>query len=193
MMRGPTDDGTTSRLAIVVPLKRFDLAKQRLRSNADVDATRLAHDLALGVLTAAAPRPTIVLCESARVADFARRHGADVITSRARGLNEAVQHAYAQLADAFDQIIVVHGDLATPDGIAAFEPAVGVTIVVDRHGRGTNVLAVPTRLDFHFAYGADSARRHRREAARLAQPCSVIIDSPWSLDVDDADDLSSLT
>ena len=192
MMRGPTDDGTTSRQVIVVPLKRFDLAKQRLRTSADVDVTRLAQDLAAGVLAAAAPRPTIVLSESASVTDFARRHGADVITSRARSLNEAVQHAYVQLGDDFDQIIIVHGDLARPEGIASFTPAAGVTIVVDRHGRGTNVLAVPTGHGFHFAYGDDSARHHRHEAARLALPCSVIIDSPWSLDVDDADDLSSL-
>ncbi|MGC8511385.1 MAG: hypothetical protein ACP5PB_11020 [Acidimicrobiales bacterium] len=193
MMRGPTDDGTTSRQAIVIPLKRFDLAKQRLRAGTDVDVTRLARVLAAGVIAAAAPRPTIVLSESASVADFARRRGADVITSRARSLNEAVQHAYAQLGDDFDQIIVVHGDLARPEGIASFVPAPGVTIVVDRHGRGTNVLAVPTRHGFRFAYGDDSARQHRHEAARLALPCSVIIGSPWSLDVDDADDLSSLT
>ncbi len=193
MMGAPSDKRIRSRQVIVVPLKRFDHAKQRLRASANVDVTRLAQDLAAGVLAATASRPTIVLSESTRVATFARRHGADVITSHARSLNEAVQHAYAQLSDAFDQIIVVHGDLAAPDGLSSFSPSEGVTIVVDRHGRGTNVLAVPTRLDFHFAYGDDSARRHRREADRLAQPCSVIIDSPWSLDVDDADDLSALT
>ncbi len=192
-MRGPANYTDASRRAIVVPLKRFDRAKQRLRSNANVDATRIAHDLAAAVLAAAAPQPTIVLCEDDSVAAFARRRGADVITSRARSLNEAVQHAYVQLGDDFDQIIVVHGDLATPDGIATFEPTVGVTIVVDHHGRGTNVLALPTRLDFRFAYGDDSARRHRREAARLTLACSVIIDSPWSFDIDDADDLSALT
>jgi 2-phospho-L-lactate guanylyltransferase len=193
MMRGPTDSATTSRRAIIVPLKRFDRAKQRLRASADVDVTRLARDLAAGVLAAAAPRPTIVLSESASVAQFARRHGAHVLTSRAHTLNEAVQNAYAELGGAFDQLIIVHGDLANPEGISSFDPGAGVTIVVDHHGRGTNVLAVPTRLDFHFAYGSDSARRHRHEATRLNQSCSVIIGSPWSLDVDDVDDLSSLT
>jgi 2-phospho-L-lactate guanylyltransferase len=64
-----------------------------------------------------------------------------------------------------------------------------VTIVTDHHGTGTNVLALPTGLDFHFSYGANSASLHRREAERLGCPVTTVSDSPWRFDVDEPDDL----
>jgi len=70
-----------------------------------------------------------------------------------------------------------------------FEPADGVTIVTDHHGTGTNVLTLPTGLDFHFSYGADSASAHHREAERLGCRVALVTDSPWRFDVDEPEDL----
>lgn len=175
--------------AFVVPLKRFDVAKDRLRTASTLEVTSLAERLALGVLLACAPRPVIVLGESASVAEFAAANGAEPWTSHARGLNEAIQGAYDALGSRFDRLIIVHGDLAQPRGLGTFEPGPGITLVTDRHGRGTNVLAIPTGLDFHFAYGPDSATHHVTEARRLGVRCHVITDSPWGLDIDEPADL----
>lgn len=178
------------RVAFLVPLKRFDLAKERLRASPDLDVTALAEALALGVVTSCAPRPVYVLAESDEVADFAVRHGARVRRSHAASLNEAVQGAYDELGTHFGQLIVAHGDLRQPAGLGSFEPSPGVTIITDHLNDGTNVLVVPTGLRFRFAYGPGSAARHRDEALRLGQSVTVISDSPWRFDVDEPRDLS---
>lgn len=175
--------------AVVIPLKRFDLAKERLRAGGTNDVTSIARQLAAEVLRSCAPRHVIVLSESDEVSRFAEEHGGEVLRSSATSLNEAVQGAYRGLSDRFDRLLIVHGDLRTPAGLGSFDPPPGVTIVTDHHERGTNVLALPTRLDFHFAYGVDSAALHVREAQRLGIDVTLIKDSPWRFDVDEPADL----
>jgi 2-phospho-L-lactate guanylyltransferase len=178
-------------IAILVPLKRFDVAKDRLRQGGTRDVTELAQDLAREVVRSCAPRHVIVLSESDEVSEFARTQNAEVFESDARSQNEAVQLAYEKLGDQFDQLIVVHGDLRNPGGLGNFAPGDGVTIVTDHHQSGTNVLALPTRTDFHFAYGANSKDQHRDEALRLGLECRIIVASPWAFDVDEPGDLST--
>lgn len=173
----------------VVPLKRFDLAKNRLRAGQVADVTVLAQELATQVVRSCAPGHVIVLSESSAITDFAHCLGVEVLESDASDLNEAVQNAYECLGDRFERVIVVHGDLQNPIGLGEFDPADGVTIVTDHHARGTNVLAVPTGIDFRFAYGESSAIRHQREAQRVGVTCHVITDSPWRFDVDEPADL----
>lgn len=175
--------------AFVIPLKRFDVAKERLRVNDATSITELAQRLATQVIASCAPRHTVVLSESDEISDFASRQGCEVLRTDATNLNDAVQRAYGALQSRFERLIVVHGDLRHPEGLATFDPGPGVTIVTDHHGTGTNVLSLPTGLDFHFAYGADSASLHRREAERVGTPVRIVTDSPWRFDVDEPDDL----
>ena len=174
----------------VVPLKRFDVAKDRLRRGGVENVTGLASNLARAVIESCSPRQVIVLSESSDVTRFALDLGADVLESGATTLNEAVQGAYERLSERFDRIIVVHGDLRDPHGLGEFEPDAGVTIVTDHHLRGTNVLVVPTGLDFHFHYGDDSAEKHRAEAERLGVACRTVTDSPWRFDIDEPGDVT---
>jgi 2-phospho-L-lactate guanylyltransferase len=174
--------------AIVVPLKRFDIAKTRLRRDGATGIDDVARELARGVVQSCSPRHVVVLSESDEVSAFAADLGAEVVRSDATSLNDAVQRAYAQLAPRFSRLIIAHGDLRFPSGLGKFTADRGVTIVTDRHGRGTNVLALATGLDFHFAYGTDSALRHTEESARLGLEVSIIKDSPWCFDVDEPQD-----
>jgi len=176
-------------VCVVIPLKSFDVAKDRLRRGGTENVTELAHDLARRVIECCSPSTVVVLSESPDVTRFARALGVEVLESSARGLNEAVQHAYQVLEERFDYLTLVHGDLNDPRGLGDFVPEAGVTIVTDHHQRGTNVLALPTRTSFKFSYGPDSKAHHQREAERLGLPCRVIVDSPWALDIDDPDDL----
>jgi 2-phospho-L-lactate guanylyltransferase len=175
--------------AVVIPLKRFDLAKDRLRRNDDLDVTAIARDLARGVIEASTPRPVIVVSEDPEVGDFASSLGAEVWHSDASGLNEAVQGAYRGLERRFERLIVAHGDLRLPDGLGTVHFAAGLTLYADHLGTGTNVMVLPTGLDFRFAYGAYSLVRHIDEAQRLALTYRVVTDSPWRFDVDEPDDL----
>lgn len=117
-------------------------------------------------------------------------HGAQSFQSEATGLNDAVQRAYAQLSDDYDRLIMVHGDLRIPFGLGTFDPGPGVTIVTDHLERGTNILVVPTGLDFRFSYGPNSKSLHQREAERLSLECRVVSDSPWRYDIDEPEDLT---
>ncbi len=184
------DDPGEPRAAIVVPLKRFDAAKGRLRLGGIDEVTALARRLAESVIRNCAPRHVIVLTENEEVAEFAIELGAEMLVTDAGGLNDAVQRADQALTGRYDRLIVVHGDLRHPEGLGLFEPGPGVTIVTDHHGTGTNVLAVPTGAGFRFAYGPDSLRHHRLEAARLGLASIVVTDSPWRFDVDEPEDLN---
>ena len=176
-------------LAVVIPLKSFSIAKDRLRRAGALDVTFLARELALGVVRSCAPLPVIVLSESDEVRDFAIAENVEVLESDSNGLNEAVQLAYASLSTRFHQLMIVHGDLRQPQGLGEFEPGPGVTIVTDHHGVGTNVLVVPTGLDFRFHYGPSSRLLHESEARRLGIRLEVITQSPWAYDVDEPSDL----
>jgi 2-phospho-L-lactate guanylyltransferase len=173
----------------VVPLKRFDLAKKRLRGGDVADVSALASQLATAVVRSCAPQQVIVLSESSEITRFARDLGVDALESNATNLNEAVQNAYEHLSDRFERVVVVHGDLQNPIGLGEFHPEDGVTIVTDHRARGTNVLVVPTGIDFRFSYGESSAITHEREATRLGVICQVITDSPWRFDIDEPADL----
>lgn len=175
--------------AIVVPIKRFDVAKERLRLGGVAEVTSLARSLAAGVLTACAPRHVVVVSESKDVTDFAQERGAEVLELASTGLNGAVQRAYEALGTRFEYLILVHGDLRFPEGLGGFVFEPGITLVTDHHGEGTNVLALATGLDFHFQYGPGSLSRHVDEATRLGVEFRVIRDSPWRYDVDEASDL----
>ena len=176
--------------AFVIPLKSFEVGKTRLRAAGTDEVNTLARDLASHVVRSCLPRHIIVLSESSDVTQFALAEGAEVFESESPDLNSAVQRAFNDVAERFERLIIVHGDLRYPEGLATFEPPPGFTIMADHHGTGTNVLVVPSGIDFHFAYGRGSAQRHEQEALRLGQLCNVVLDSPWRFDVDEPSDLA---
>ena len=184
-------------LAVLVPIKGFGAAKARLGGALDGDErAALARRLAGGVLAAAAPFPTWVVCDDDDVAAFATAAGASVLRQPEPGLNPGVQHAVDRLgADGVAVVLVVHADLPEPAGIplvAEQAMAHGALLVPDRHDEGTNLLAVPTGVGFRFAYGPGSAAAHRAEAARLGLALQEIRDHALGWDVDVPEDLDDL-
>lgn len=178
--------------AVVVPVKSFELAKGRLAEALGVDdRQRLAKEMAAGVLRAAGPLPTWVVCDSHEVAAWALTEGAGVIWRPGPGLNEAVAAAVDFLAaEGFGQAIIAHGDLPLATDLGWVGEFAGVTIVPDRRGDGTNVLAVPTGASFAFAYGQRSAARHHAEAERLGLAVRTVHDPRLGWDVDTPEDLA---
>ena len=172
-----------------MPLKRFDVAKVRLRDSGVSDVTHVARELAIGVLDACRPRAVIVISESDEIARFAREHSVESFESNASDLNEAVSLAYRFAGERYDRVFIAHGDLRYPAGLGSFVPQDGITIFTDHRGTGTNVMILPTGLDFRFGYGPHSAQRHLVEAHRLGTMSNLVTDSPWRFDVDEFDDL----
>jgi 2-phospho-L-lactate guanylyltransferase len=179
--------------AVVIPLKAFHNAKSRLRDDIGASTTSdLARTLAERVLEASLPRTRIVVSDDDQVLEFAESKGALAFRTVLTTLNGSISDAYNRLAGSYQQLIVVHGDLARPEGLGTAPFPENITIFTDHHGTGTNVMILPTGLDFRFAYGPSSAQEHQREAARLGVSCQVILDSPWQFDVDEPDDIRYL-
>jgi 2-phospho-L-lactate guanylyltransferase len=183
---------------VLVPVKSFELAKGRLADVLD-RATRstLARNLASGVVAAARPLPTYIVCDNAEVASWAVSIGANVMWIPARGLNEAVAAATTRAAvDGYRRAVISHGDLPLASNLTWLgrEATVDEMVIVpDRHGDGTNVMAVPLPLpdSFRFRYGVGSAAGHAAEAARWGLRARTVIDEQLGWDLDTPDDLQA--
>jgi 2-phospho-L-lactate/phosphoenolpyruvate guanylyltransferase len=181
--------------AVLVPIKAFHQAKGRLdHALTGAERAELAEAMAARVLEAAAPLPVAVVCDDNDVADWARARGALVVWEPGRGLNGAVEAGVDHLRDAgVVQVIVSHADLPRATGLAAVGITPGITLVPDRYGNGTNVIALPAAAGFRFSYGPGSFARHRVEAGRLQLPLRVLDLPDLAWDVDEPADVVPVT
>jgi 2-phospho-L-lactate guanylyltransferase len=192
-MTGPTAPVPPAS-AVLVPVKAFRLAKQRLAGALTGDArAALARRMATTVVAAAAPLPVWVVCDDPEVAQWAETVGAGVLWRPGRGLDQAVHDGVAALAGGgCRRAIVAHADLPRAEHLAWVAAFDGVTIVPDRRDDGTNVVSLPTASGFRFSYGAGSFRRHAAEARRLGLALRVVREPALGWDVDVPDDLVGL-
>ncbi len=177
---------------VLVPVKAFSRAKERLSAVlAPADRAALAEYLATKVIAAAGAMPVMVVTDDPGVATWADRQGAQMLWRPAQGLNDAVAHGVARLAtEGVERVIVAHADLPFATDLGLADGFDGVTVVPDRHGDGNNVLSVPTRAGFRFAYGPGSFHRHVDETERLGLALRVLDEPTLAWDVDTADDLT---
>ena len=88
-------------------------------------------------------------------------------------------------------LLVIHADLplVTPDDIVALLTAsdeTGCAIAPDRHGTGTNALALRVAHGFGFAFGPDSCALHMQAAKGRAR---LVIRPGLGVDIDTPEDL----
>lgn len=171
---------------VLVPIKAFHEAKRRLdHALTAPERAALARAMAQRVLDAAHPLPVVVVCDDNDVADWARRRGALVVWEPGRGLNGAVEAGVDHLRDAgVGYVTVSHADLPRASGLAHVGDPGAITLVSDRYGNGTNVIALPTGTGFRFSYGPGSFARHCAEAGRIGLPLRVLDlpDLAWDID-----------
>lgn len=176
---------------ILIPIKSFANAKLRLSPDLDADdRAALAKGMAERVIAAAAPHPVSVVCDDEEVAGFATERGASVIWCPERGLNAAVTEGVRSLrARGVSEVVVSHADLPLAMTFDALLGWGGVTLVPDRHMRGTNVAVVPAEAEFEWSYGVGSLARHRAETLRLGLALRTVRDPNLGWDVDVPEDL----
>ena len=191
-----TSVGSTT--VVLIPVKSFELAKGRLSQRLD-DGQReqLARRLAETVVAAARPMPTYVVCDNDTVAEWAGAIGVGVLRVDAVGLNAAMTEALGSAARlGHRRAIISHADLPLAHDLTYLDqPPLdeGIVVVADRHGTGTNVMALPLGLDppFILRYGPGSAQRHQTEAERLGLRFQLIDDERLGWDLDTPDDLAA--
>ena len=177
------------RTAAILPVKRFDRAKQRLgESVADPLRRELAEAMVADVLAALAQTEsiehTILVTGERSVAIGALEQGAIVIEDD----NERGQPAAAALgiqralAEGIERVLCVPGDCPTLDPAelnallysdAEGENQPAVVIVPDRHGAGTNGLLLKPPDAIAPSFGANSCERHRALALAAGLDCRV--------------------
>jgi 2-phospho-L-lactate guanylyltransferase len=123
------------------------------------------------------------------------------------GLNNVVTAALAKIeaitCGAQTAVMVVHGDLPLLcddelDHVIALHRALlcagnsGVSIVTDRHERGSNILLCDPARPLNLAYGPDSCALHVEEARRVGIPAQVLHLPGIAQDIDTRADLLRL-
>jgi 2-phospho-L-lactate guanylyltransferase len=185
----------------IIPVGTLDGAKSRLGAVLDAEERlELARRLARRTIEAAVGSDriveTIVVTPDDVVRDMALDSGARPLRQRSGGLNQGLAEARDEaVAGGASAILVLPTDLpavstrAIDDVLDTLDgPLPAVTLVSDRHGRGTNalLLAPPDVIDVHF--GGDSHDAHVAAAA-AAGAAMLELDGPLSIDLDTPDDL----
>jgi 2-phospho-L-lactate guanylyltransferase len=193
------------RIAAIIPVGTLEGAKTRLGDKLDAEERQdLVEDLlARTVVTALAVvglEDVLVISPDPEVLTRAAAFGARTLRQRSRGLNNGLREARADVvAGGAAAILVLPIDLpfATAEAIqAVLEPLTDaaprparphVVLVTDRHGTGTNALALRPADAIDFAFGRGSRAAHRAAAA-AAGATYTEIDGPLTIDLDTPDD-----
>jgi 2-phospho-L-lactate guanylyltransferase len=185
--------------AVVLPVKSFTRAKQRLGGRfGGAERAGLAQAMVEDVLeelARAALGPLVVVSKEPGVG---RPPAVSVIDDREQGQSAA---AALGLARAWElgcaRALLVPGDCPLIDAgelreLAVRAETLDVAIVPDRHGTGTNALALGTHGSFEPQFGPGSCARHVEQAEAKGLAYEVVQVPCLQLDVDTREDASEL-
>lgn len=173
----------------LVPLKQPEARKSRLAGRLSPEARQrlslLLFEHLVDVLRSVPSiGPILPLVEQAPVGWSGRW-----IRDEGRGLNAELEAARVVLGTV--PLLVIHADLplVEPADVAALLARAeegGAAIAPDRHGEGTNAVALMAGRVFAFAFGPHSLARHR---ATPNDPSALVERTGLGFDCDTSDDL----
>lgn len=190
---------------VIVPIKDFDSAKERLRPAMGTKSRRqLARRTArLAVTAAAAGDRVLVVTGSEEVGEMAKEWGASVLLEqREDGQNAAAERGIANArAGGAEAVLLLSSDLplVTPDAVRSMLQVAGkqrppVVVAVPAIGRGgTNALYLrpPDAVAMHF--GDDSLAKFQEDAESRGVSFIVHHSDAIALDLDEPSDLERLS
>jgi 2-phospho-L-lactate/phosphoenolpyruvate guanylyltransferase len=189
----------------ILPVKRFDTAKQRLSLGIDAERRRelvaaMVGDVIEAIGEARAVERTIVVSGDPIAQEIAFEGGAEVVPDPAdAGHVEAALAGIARAeAEGAHCVVLVPGDcpLLDPrelDRLLTGMPESYVGIVPDRHGTGTNALALRPPDAIAPAFGEGSRARHVALAREAGVPFGIEELASLGLDLDTPADVVALT
>ncbi len=190
---------------VVVPIKDFDSAKERLRPALGTKsrrtlARRNAH---LAVTAALAARNVLVVAGSEEVAEMAKAWGAAVLLEpREEGQNKAAERGIAWAREAgADAVLLLSSDLplVTPKVVqhmlnAASRLSAPVAVAAPATGRGgTNALYLRPLDATAMHFGDDSLAKFQEDAETHGVKFVVHHSDALALDLDEPSDLARLS
>lgn len=188
----------------VLPVKRFDAAKQRLAAGIDEERRReLAAAMVADVLDAIGEARSIerliVVTGDPIAQELAAKAGAEVVPDpEDAGHIEAAQAGIARAeAEGAERVALLAGDcpLLDPrelDRLLTGVPGSYVGIVPDRHGTGTNALLLSPPDAIVPAFGEGSRARHVEAARQAGIPFGIEELPSIELDLDTPADVIAL-
>ena len=189
---------------VIVPVKQFHLAKQRLSTVLSDDeraylAKMLLHDALQSITNSPKVSHTLIVSRDPAAEEIAHAFSCEFLAEEKADLSLAVsQGATLAKSRGASSFAMVPGDvpLVSAQEITTLinnAPRLsGITIVPDRHGTGTNGLVVrPTNL-MSFQFGEGSYHLHTEAAQALGVTVTHLPLSGLSLDIDTPHDLLSL-
>lgn len=192
------------RTLAILPIKRFGLAKQRLSERFDPGqreqiAEAMVSDVLAALATSRRLSGVLVVTNEQIVVPIAERLGASVEPdTREGGQSAAATLGVARaLRDGFERVLLVPGDCPALerdelDQLLDDHDDVGVVIVPDRHGSGTNALLLAPADVIAPAFGPGSFERHCELARNAGVEYAVARPEPLLLDIDTPADLAAL-
>lgn len=177
--------------AALVPLKQGAESKSRLQDVLEpAERVALAFAMATRVISCLSNVNAInslYLLAPAEVSEWPVQW----LPDSGKGLNPELQGARAQLGNR--PMLVIHADLPhlTVQDIQALLDAAddcGCAFAPDRHGRGTNAVALRDANPFRFAFGRDSLMLHRQQRSGAA----IVERAALGFDIDTPADLAEL-
>lgn len=186
-------------------MKRFGAAKQRLAAGID-DERRAAvvaamlEDVLEAIGEARSIERTIVVTSEPSAIELAARAGAEVLPDPDEGGHSGA--ALAGIARARELgagcVVLLPGDCPLLDPrelerLLTGMPERFVAVVPDRHGTGTNALALAPPDAIRPAFGEDSCARHVAAARKAGVPYAVEELPSLALDLDTPADVVALT
>jgi 2-phospho-L-lactate guanylyltransferase len=188
----------------VIPVKRFELAKQRLAAAVPGGHRRaLAEAMLSDCLLALRRVPAIdeicLVTADPTAARLAAEHGLSSVEDTASSHSQAAALGVAHaLAAGATRVLLVAADcpLIDPQELAQLlsrpTPTRSVLVVPDRHGDGTNALLLKPPDVIAPAFGEGSRRRHTTTAATAGAMPELVALPSLALDIDTAEDLQTL-
>lgn len=192
----------TTRIAAIIPVGPLEGAKSRLGGALDAeerqDLTERLLTRTIGVAVAAEMLADVLVVSPDReVLQRAADMGARTLRQRTQGLNPGLDEARADaVARGAEAIVILPIDLPflTVEATTAVlerldaDPGPAVVLVPDRHGTGTNILALRPAGLIGFSFGPGSRAAHR-DAAASAGATYLEVDGPLAFDLDTPADL----
>ena len=189
-------------IAAVVPVKDLAHSKSRLRLTlSDDEVERLTTAMLRDVVEALCRVPSlgrvVVATPDEKVAEIARRAGAETLVRDDSGLNPAVEAACREVTSSpSDGALVVLADVAgaSPADIERLLAAVdspGVAIAPSRDGGTAALLRIPRDV-IPASFGPDSAAVHRRRAESAGVRFVAVPLPSLTIDVDDGADVAAV-
>jgi 2-phospho-L-lactate guanylyltransferase len=193
------------RTLAIVPVKSFDIAKQRLggalpRGSREALAQAMFADVLAALRRARRVEAIAVVTADPAAESLAGQDATVLVDDQRAGQSEAAGIGIRfAIASGFERVLLVPGDtpLIDPgevDGLLERTAADGIAagIVADRHGTGTNALVLAPPDALAPGFGPHSLARHVTRAEEEGVAHRVEAAPSLAHDVDTPDDLAAL-